>query len=126
MPGDERGTHPMSHHIADQNAGGVFSDWENTEEIAAHVARRKVQAEKPQRALLRRSRRRGSLETSAATKPLQFARHLQFLFHLLVLFAQLASPLLHALLELRVQRHQLRLRAIARRFRAVDSSADNA
>ena len=57
---------------------------------------------------------------------LKFACHLQFLFHLLILFAQLPSPLLHVLLELGIEGEQFRLRAVARRFRPVDASADNA
>ena len=57
---------------------------------------------------------------------MKFACHLQFLFHLLIFFAQLPGPLLHALLELRIEREQFRLRAVARRFRPVDASADNA
>jgi hypothetical protein len=43
---------------------------------------------------------------------LQLARHLQLFLHLLVFFAQLARPLLHPLLQLRIEREQLCLRAL--------------
>ena len=43
---------------------------------------------------------------------LQLVRHPQLFLHLLVFFAQLARPLLHPLLQLRIEREQLCLRAL--------------
>ena len=125
-PGDERGTHAVSHHVANQNAGRFLAHWENAEKIAAHVTGGKIQAEKTQSALLVGRAGRDSWKPLRQQSDLKFACHLQFLFHLLILFAQLPSPLLHALLELGIEGEQFRLRAVARRFRPVDASADNA
>ena len=55
---------------------------------------------------------------------LQLARHLQFLLHLRILFAQLAGAFFDALFELRVEFQQLFLREIARVFRAINPAAD--
>ena len=103
-PGNECGTHSVPHHVANQNAGRFLAHWKNAEKIAAHVAGGEVQAEKTQGALMGKRPGGDRWKPLRQQSNLQLPRHVQLLFHLLIFFPQLASPLRHPLLELSIQR----------------------
>ena len=123
--GDQSRADAVSHDVADQDTGGGFAEGKDAEEIAADVTGRKVQTQETQGAFLGRHIGRDGRKLLRKKSDLEFACHLQFLFHLLVLFAQLLGALLDAFFQLRVQGEKFLLGSIPGGLGSIDSPAYN-
>ncbi|KAG0506405.1 MAG: hypothetical protein Udaeo_02030 [Candidatus Udaeobacter sp.] len=83
----------MAHYIANTNGGRIFVKPCDMKEIAAHLGRRQITVTKaeprvPRGGVCRKSRIRARHE-----RLLQFCRHSQICFHLLIFLANLAVAL---------------------------------
>ena len=85
----QRRAHPMTHHVADEDAGARVRKRDDVKEIAAERHRRKVAADETQRALVAARRVRKGRKLLRQKSLLNLARHLQIILDLGTLFAQL-------------------------------------
>ena len=91
---DQRCADAMAHHIANTNGGRVVRKPCDMKEIAAHQGRRQITVTKTEPRCARGGVCRKNRIRARHERLLQFRRHTQIRFHLLVFLANLAVALL--------------------------------